>query len=127
MGDVIDDPIEDIDTLILDVDELTEPDPLEETDFTNTDIGSDPGVVPDEEIYDVSGKQAVSKDVILDVDELKEPDPPGEPDFTNTNIDTDLGVEPDEKLYDVSGNRAVPKDVILVLDNSGSMKKNDPN
>ena len=79
MGDAIDDSIEDIDTLVQDVDGL-----------------------PGSDLHE----QAVS---------------------TSIDNGTGLGIEPDESLNDVSVNRALSKDVILVLDNSGSMKKNDPN
>ncbi|MFQ5660667.1 MAG: VWA domain-containing protein [Gammaproteobacteria bacterium] len=64
--------------------------------------------------------------LIQDIDDLTETNPVAEPDLNEPVPDTVSGAESMSELNAGIASQGAPGDVILVLDNSGSMKKNDP-
>lgn len=81
----------------------------------------------DEDATDISDPPILVDDLIQEIDEFTDPDTLVQEDFEEPDVDIESLYEVDSAVAGVSfQEQAVVKDVILVLDNSGSMKKNDP-
>ncbi len=81
----------------------------------------------DEDSTGIIDPPILADDLIQEIDEFTDPDTLAQEDFEDTEVDIDVLYEADTAVAGVSfQEQAVVKDVILVLDNSGSMRKNDP-
>ena len=81
----------------------------------------------DEDATGIIDLPLLADDLSQEIDEFTDPDTLAQQDFEDPEVDIDVLYEADTAVAGISfQDQTVVKDVILVLDNSGSMKKNDP-